>query len=258
MDLLLNIGGTNLRLATSKNRETIENKVSFPTPQNFDQALELIGAKILELTKEPIDRCMVGVAGILNINKSALFHSPNLTNWNNQPLKQRLADITGCPVYLENDTALEGLGEAVKGAGVGKKIVVYITIGTGIGGTRIVNGQIDDSLFGFEPGHQLININDSSSDLEDLVCGQRIDTPEQASKVAQEFAIGLHNTIVHWSPEIVVIGGGIGVNLPLDQIKTSLKNSLTFYPQIPEVVYSKLKEEAGFIGGLIKLSDLVG
>lgn len=258
MDLLLNIGGTNLRIATSKNQETIENKASFPTPQNFDQAIDGIKNKISELTDESVDRCIVGVAGILNKDKSALFYSHNLTQWNNQPLKQKLTEITGCPVYLENDTALEGLGEAVKGAGANKKVVAYITVGTGIGGTRVVNGQIDNPLFGFEPGHQLISTGGAKYDLEDLICGQNIDTPEKALEIAQRFAIGLHNSIVHWSPEIVVIGGGIGLNLPLDEIKASLKNSLTFYPQIPEVAYSSLKEEAGFIGGLLQLPNLIG
>ncbi len=256
MDLLLNIGGTKLRMAVSRNQQTIEKELTFPTPKDFNQAMDEIKNKIPQLTQESVENCMVGVAGILNQAKSALFHSPNLTGWNNQPLKEKLAEITHGPVYLENDSALEGLAEAVRGAGAGKKIVAYFSIGTGIGGCRVTNGQIDDSSFGFEPGHQLINTEGSPRGLEELVCGQIIDTPEERGQAALKFAIGAHNSIVHWSPEIVVIGGGIGLNLSLDEIRDSLGKSLTFYPQIPQVEYSSLKEEAGFIGGLLQLSHL--
>ena len=54
-----------------------------------------------------------------------------------------------CPIFLQNEAALEGLGEAVLGSGKDKKLVVLITVGTGVGGVKIVNGRFDDNLLGF-------------------------------------------------------------------------------------------------------------
>jgi len=75
-------------------------------------------------------------------------------------------------VFIENDASIVGLGEAVSGAGMGEEIVVYITVSTGVGGTRIVSGEIDEHAYGFEPGHELINMQDS---LEDLVSGTAVE-----------------------------------------------------------------------------------
>ena len=75
---------------------------------------------------------------------------------------------------IANDTAVVGLGEAHRGAGIGYNIVTYITVSTGVGGTRIVDGRIDRRIYGFEPGHQTIDIDNSvwegsaSGQLEDL------------------------------------------------------------------------------------------
>src|SRR6185437_2466030 len=100
-----------------------------------------------------------GIAGVLNKAKDQLLNAPNLVNWINQPLGQSLSDIVSVSVKLENDASLGGLGEATYGSGQGYKIVGYLTIGTGVGGTRIVNGRIDQNALGFEPGHQTIDIN---------------------------------------------------------------------------------------------------
>src|SRR4030066_415253 len=48
--------------------------------------------------------------------------------------------------------------EKVKGAGKGFNIVAFLTIGTGVGGARIVGGKPDANVFGFEPGHQIIDL----------------------------------------------------------------------------------------------------
>ena len=94
-----------------------------------------------------------------------------------KPLVHRLQDELSTKAYIANDTAIVGLGEAHAGAGKGSDIVVYITVSTGVGGARIVDGEIDRRAFGFEPGHQIIDIDNSickkckSGQLEDMVSG---------------------------------------------------------------------------------------
>src|SRR3989344_1426609 len=105
-------------------------------------------------------RMALRFCGCLDAKKETIFHAPNMSKWDNRPLKKELQRALHTKnVFLENDTALVGLGEAVRGSGKGKQIVAYITVSTGINGVRIVNGEIDRSALGFEIGHQILDKN---------------------------------------------------------------------------------------------------
>ena len=168
---------------------------------------------------------------------------------------------------MENDTALVGLGEATSGAGLGKSIVAYITVSTGVGGVRIVDGKIDRNSFGFEPGHQVILPNGSSCNcggighLETLVAGfylertykqkpEDIKDPEVWDEVAKYLGLGLCNSIVHWSPDIVVLGGAVMKSVDLEKVKVYLKEYLTIFPQPPDLVPAKFDADGGLYGAL--------
>jgi len=101
-----------------------------------------------------------------------------------------LEEILEVPVFLRNDTAIVGLGEAHAGAGKGHEIVVYITVSTGVGGVRIIKGEIAKNQFGFEIGHQIIDLDGSVCpscekpvDLENMISGR---ATEQRLKIKPE------------------------------------------------------------------------
>lgn len=163
MYLLFDIGGTNIRLAISKDGKTFGNPKIFSTPKSFNDGMRFIKKEALEISGgKKIKAVAGGIAGHLDKNKTKLAGSPNLPAWVGKPLKRALEDSFGAPVVLENDASVVGLGEAVFGAGKGKSIVAYITVSTGIGGARIVDGRIDKSSSGFEPWHQIINFDDKA------------------------------------------------------------------------------------------------
>ncbi len=258
MYLLFDIGGTNLRIGVSANGEAIDSHKKIPTPQDFDEGIKTIKQLADELSQgQKIEALTGGVAGPLDKEKTMLIKSPHIGGWVQKPLKQRLAEVFDAKVYLENDTALVALGEANYGAGKGKNIVAYLGIGTGVGGARIVNAKIDQNSLGFEPGHQII-VPDGNlchcggkGHLETYVAGAYQEgSKTNWDEVAKYLAIGLNNTIVHWSPDIVVLGGGVMQSIPLDKIKAYLQKELTIFPQPPEIVAAKLGNEAGFYGGL--------
>src|SRR4051812_20130623 len=120
-----------------------------------------------------------GVPGPLNSEKSMLVNAPHLRGWINKPLGQKFKLIADCPVYFENDTALAALGESAKGAGHGYRIVAYIAIGTGVGGCRVINGQIDANSIGFEPGHMIVS---PGKTLEDVISGTSINQRYEGKK----------------------------------------------------------------------------
>src|SRR3989344_413405 len=264
MYLILGIGGTHTRIGLSIDGQSIIHSSKVYTNKNFDQAMAEIKQTVdgLGVPRE-IQQIVVGVAGILNQDKRSLFHSPYLPDWDNKPLSERMSQIFSAPCALHNDAELEGLAEATRGAGQTHKIVGYLVVGTGLGGARIVEGKVDQSAFGMEPGHQLLTLDEDNSieEWEQLVSGtaiekitghkaKELDDPKTWELLSKRFAIGLHNTIVHWSPNIVVISGSAGKRLDLEAVKRALANPLTIYPRLPEIVFGTLGDEAALLGGL--------
>lgn len=267
MYLVFDIGGTNTRIATSIDGKTLTATKIIPTEKDFEVGLQTIKKVADELSTEKISVIAGGVAGPLDSSKTMLVKSPHINSWVNRPLKQELARVFDCPVYLENDTALVGLGEATSGAGIGKSIVTYITVSTGVGGVRIVDGKIDRNSLGFEPGHQVILPNGAPCNcggighLETLVGGfylersykqkpEEIKNPQVWIEVARYLGLGLCNTIVHWSSDIVVLGGAVMKSVDLEKVKIFLKEYLTIFPSPPEVVLAKYDSDGGLYGAL--------
>lgn len=261
MYLFSDIGATNIRLGLSSGKDSLGPNKIFPTPQSFAEGVSLIEKVSLELSQgAKIEGAVLGIAGPLNKQKSMLTNSPGLPNWIDQPLKDTLQDHFGVPVFLENDSALVGLGEAVFGAGEDEEIVVYITISTGVGGVRIVNGEIDKNSLGFEPGHQIIDLEKHTS-LEDLISGgalknregknaEDIDDKVIWDKVARDLAIGLNNFLVFWSPDVVILGGSVMKSIPLDKVRHYTKEVVKIFPEIPPIRLAKLGDLGGLYGGL--------
>jgi glucokinase len=272
MNLLFDIGGTNMRFAMSKDGESIEKLVTMSTPSDFDEAIACVSQVVRELRgPNSIHAAAGGVAGILDVGKSWLFYSPNLRGWEKKPLKTSLEQVIEAPCTLENDAALSGLGEAIAGAGKGYKIVAYITVGTGVGGVRVVNEKIDERSVGFEPGHQIIDIdkNGDGVELETVVSGAGIKktTSKNPSEitdlafwetVSRHLAVGLNNTILHWSPQIIVLGGGMITAdiIPFDKVSLHLKKIFTAFPDLPIIHKSTLKDQSALFGAMQLLKEL--
>ena len=253
-----------MRIGVSADGETIKETKIIPTPKEFDQGILALKQVADELSKEGITGIAGGIAGVLDKNKNALVSSSHIKGWIQKPLKSELERVFGCKAILENDTYVSGMGEAIKGAGVNKKVVAYIALGTGVGGKRIVDGKISLEDSNFEPGHQIIvpygNLCHcgGKGHLETYVAGAYLDRSKANwDEVAKYLAIGLNNTIVHWSPDIVILGGSVMKSIPLDKVNSYLQETLTIFPQAPEIALAELGDLAGLYGGLTILKTRV-
>lgn len=85
--------------------------------------------------------------------------------------------------------------------------------------------------------------------------GQDITDQAIWDKVTKYLAIGLNNTIVHWSPDVVILGGAVMKSISLDKVKSYLKDVLTIFPNPPDIVPAKLGDLAGLYGALQLLSQ---
>lgn len=275
MYILFDIGGTKMRVVAADREKFLGEPVVVSTPKDFGEGLETLKRIIdnlalgLAAQNRAVTAIVGGIAGPLNDERTMLVRSPNLSGWVNHDLKNTLHDAYKVPVNIENDAALVGLGEAHFGAGRGKSIVAYLTISTGVGGARIIDGKIDRASFGFEPGHQIIDPDNSlcptceGNDLEAYVSGTAIEKrygvkPHEIhddavwDELAKFLAYGLNNTIVHWSPDVVVIGGSMmkEIGIPVPAVRKHLEEIMKIFPTMPLIEKAELGDFGGLYGSL--------
>ncbi len=267
--IVFDLGGTNLRVGVSQDGSTIDDLRTLPTPTVFEMGVSAIETAAGKMLGGSTPAAVVGGIGwALDKTHSYIFRSTkkNLLDWNDKPLRGELAKRLGAPTRLENDVALVGLGEAHVGAGKDSVILAYVTVSTGVNGVRIVDGAIDRATYGFETGKQII----SAGTLEDLVSGTAVtkkfgihpkdlDSLDERNKLADLLAEGLYNTILHWSPDRIVLGGSmiIGVNpIPIPRVEESLAKILTIFPEVPEIRMATLGDSGGLEGARILAAHL--
>lgn len=254
------VGGTKIRIAKSDDGKDFDEPIIEETPDRPEDGINLIIETIKQLAgNEQVKAVCVGLAGVLNNEHSFLLKSPHLPAWERIPVKEKLEKALGGYVHLENDTDIVGLGEAVHGAGRGYEIVVYITVSTGIGGVKIINGRFEKNRFGFEPGFQILN-NQTGENWEDLCSGTAVENkykehPRVVAKtkawdeIENNVVIGLHNSILHWSPDVVVLGGSMAKDFRLDNLQEKLASLMKIHPQLPDIKLAELGSIGGIHGG---------
>lgn len=280
MYILFDIGGTNIRVAASKDGATFGEPITFDTPQNFEEGIERIYSAAEELRSGiAITAAAGGAKGPVRARDGVLLHPPNLPEWQNKSLKKTLEEKFSAPVFVDNDTAVVGLGEAVAGGGKSHAIVAYITISTGANGVRTVNGILDKNSYGFEIGHHIVDMNEKALCTcsgeptllhpEALITGGAFErrfhkkayeiTDETIwNEAARILAVMLHNVITFWSPDCIVVGGSMvtgtqGAVIPLDRVRDYVREMLTIFPNVPEIVPAELGSFGGLHGALALL-----
>jgi glucokinase len=94
------------------------------------------------LSKAELKGVGIGFGGPVDDATHTVIKSHQIEGWDNFPLADWISEIVGLPAVLGNDADCGGLAEALFGAGKGLSPVFYITIGSGIGGGLIINGEI--------------------------------------------------------------------------------------------------------------------
>ena len=181
MYIIFDIGGTKTRVARSDDLKTFNEPSVFDTPQNPDEGIKKSLPRRAVL--RTVRRYMQLPEGCLDLfyrKRGVLVKAPNLSRWEGRPIAQMIAKELGTHGFLANDAALGALGEAHFGAGRERNIIAFLTISTGVGGARVVNGKIDEASLGFEPGHQIIDADKTlcpdcdGNDLESYVGGRSL------------------------------------------------------------------------------------
>jgi len=178
----IDLGGTFIKFNYARADGEIIYRDKIPTRVTFGSSAILsdISSRILELMKKhghgPADviGCGIGCPGTVDLGFRNVIFAPNL-KWKDVNVKDVLEKETGIPVYIDNDANLAALGEYWRGAGSGFRDFICVTLGTGIGGGIVVNGQLlrgqDNNAA--EIGHMTIDINGSQCGCGNYGCWER-------------------------------------------------------------------------------------
>ncbi|MEW6684660.1 MAG: ROK family protein [Candidatus Edwardsbacteria bacterium] len=163
----IDLGGTNIKAVLITPEGKIVKSLSVKTlaERGPDAVMQRLVMVIETLKKWAIQKNAevkavgIGAAGL--IENGRVHTSPNLPGWKDVPLARFLQKFTHLKVVADNDVNAFVLAEVTYGAAKGKKNVIGVTIGTGVGGGIVLNGKLYHGPKGSagEIGHTTINFN---------------------------------------------------------------------------------------------------
>ncbi len=275
----IDIGGTFIKVFTGKE------KLKFKTGSNFSEIV--LSLRNLKL-KYNVDKMGIGFPGLIDEGSGTVTDSPNAPYLNGVNVKEIIEEELGIPVIIGNDATLAAYAEYILGAGEGKRIVVCLTIGTGLGGGAVIYGDLLTGVSGcaMEIGHTIVQKGgwecrcgrkgcleayvssyglerfylekwgDSISSFEIIDRAKKGD--EKSQKVVDSMvdflSVGLVNVVHTFNPDVVVLSGGIVDHYPeiVTKAEGRLKG-LAFPLPARDVVLrrAKLGEFSGAIGAYL-------
>lgn len=158
----IDLGGTAVKIGIVDESYELIAQTSIPTKAEraYQQVIADMGqaaAALLEENGYRMEDCLgagAGCPGTVDSKKGIILYSNNI-RWDNVPAAAELQRYLPVPVYLDNDANCAALGEVVKGAAKGYKNVIFLTLGTGVGGGIVIEGKIFEggNPGGAELGH---------------------------------------------------------------------------------------------------------
>lgn len=164
----IDLGGTNIKAGVvNENYEIVSTakvKTNLPRPAEeiCDDMVKvaLMAAEKAGISADSVESVGVGTPGIANSSTGVVEYSNNL-GFVNVPMAEIIGKKINKPVFIENDANAAAYGEFVAGAAKGANNAVCITLGTGVGGGIIIDGQIysGSNCAGAEIGHTVIEVD---------------------------------------------------------------------------------------------------
>lgn len=278
----IDLGGSAIKLGRFLADGTCLHTHQVPTPQPAtpEAVLAAMVAAIAQIDPDHTSHAIgVGTPGPVDAAGRIARVAINLHGWQDVPLADWLEAKTGLPTLLANDANCAGLGEAWLGAGQGFQDIILLTLGTGVGGAIILNGQLfvgqrgaagELGLIALRPDGPACNSGNQGSleqylsiaalqrraGCEPVELGQRAQAGDPtALQIWQDYGrdlgIGLSSLIYVLTPEAIVIGGGISASAPFffptawaeieRRVLPSSREGLQLLP-------AKLGNQAGIVG----------
>jgi glucokinase len=296
----IDLGGTNLKVALLDSKYKIINKEVLSTRRFFRKEnliLAVIGSvkKIIgnnKLTQPDILGLGLGLPGPIDAQRGIVHFFPNIPGWKEVKLERILRKKLRLPVFLDNDANLMALAEHRLGAAKGLRNAVCLTLGTGVGGGIIIEGNLyrGRNNASAEIGHVPINEKGpkcncggiacletyignkrilkqarrlfkrdiSLEELSDLAKKHNKQAQALWSKVAEHLAVALVGVVNLLNPEGIVIGGGMANagKILFDQVRQVIsRQAMAVQSHNLKIFKAKLGSDAGLIGAAIMVKE---
>ncbi|AUI71871.1 ROK family protein [Companilactobacillus alimentarius] len=279
---LIDIGGTSIKFAVMQNNE-LKKLSSVKTPETLEDFYTSLTNKV-NLMKKDYQITGVGISspGAVNKKTGVIEGASAIPYIHNFKIQQTLEKHFGLPISMENDANCAALAELDSGADKDVSSLLFLIIGTGVGGSVIINHQIwhGAHLFGGEFGFTLVDDKNTLSNLATSVgvaqrynqnsqpktdySGKEVfDLADQGDIRAQKevqtmyysLAKGIYNLQYSFDPELVVLGGAVSnnpqlipsVNKEIEKIRKVVKIASIK----PQVVACKYTDEANLRGAAV-------
>lgn len=278
--LSVDLGGTRMRAALVREDGTLLRRDEATTPQDQPTPAALLALIRGVRGQEPVEQAVIGVPGRVDYVRGRLDHAPNLPPaWAPHLSAAALEQALEVPVRLANDADLAAVGEAAFGAGRGAEDLVYVTFSTGVGAGALLGGRLVAGRRSVaEAGHAVIDRTAWAAGqpctFEQLASGTALSRraaalgleaagPEVVAldavgdpraklaldAVVEAACVGVRMLAYLFTPERVVVGGGLGSIGPrlLEPIRAHLRREGPPGVEIG-VVGAELGEHAGVAG----------
>jgi glucokinase len=187
----VDIGGTKVAAGVVDERGRIGAKARRDTPSHDPELVEDVIADVVRelASSQSVEAVGIGAAGLVDSDRRTVLFAPNLA-WRNEPLRSAVEKRCGLPVVVENDANAAAWAEARFGAGHGERYLVMLTLGTGLGGGIVLDGQLYRGRLGIaaEIGHVIIEPHGRRCGCGNRGCWERYASGTALVREAQELA----------------------------------------------------------------------
>lgn len=219
----LDIGGTKTLLSVFAENGKMLEEIRIETNQDYEIFIQDLTAQARRLNTNKAKIACAAVPGLID-RKRGIAESLGNLPWRNKPIAHDLSEALGVQhVYIENDSKLAGLAEALHLRDEYKR-VFYITISTGIGGAWVVNGKLVKEVIDMEIGKAPLQHKGKIQAWEEFASGKaffkkyekkaiEVKDPKIWEEFAQDINAGLGIICAAYQPDVIVFGGGLGQRL---------------------------------------------
>lgn len=275
-------GGTKFVCAVSDENFTIKERVSIPTTTPEETMTEVFAF----FDQYELTAIGIGSFGPIDVNKESdtygYITSTPKTAWKFYDFLGSVKNRYSVPIGWTTDVNAAALGEIKLGAAKGLKSCVYLTVGTGIGGGAVINGELLEGYGHPEMGHIPVRLHPNETYkgtcpyhgdcLEGIAAGPAIegrfgkkghlltDQEEVWEMEAYYLAQALMNYTLILSPERIVLGGGVMKQKQLyPLVRQKFAELINGYVRVPDleqyIVAPGLEDNAGILGSLLLAAD---
>ncbi|RMF37957.1 MAG: ROK family protein [Chloroflexi bacterium] len=266
--IAVDLGGTWLRVARYRADGTRQQRLKMAThaEEGAEAVIERVVRGVQAVLPEDGKVEAVGLAmpGPLDPYRGVVIEAPNLPGWERVPIRDRLQEALGLPVYVGNDANLAALGEHRYGAGRGVDDLVYITVSTGVGGGIILDGRLllgSGGLAG-EIGHMVLEPDGPPCTCGRWGCLEALASGTALGRQARELAArGQAEAILRRAGRLEAIDGvAVGeAALQGDPVAQELIRRAGYYLGLAITNLMHLLNPARFVlgGGVTQVGDLL-